>query len=56
MKALLSCTGPLTVVGVGVLTYGILSGSPLFFIQGLSLSYMGIHMSFSALESSSQEE
>lgn len=56
MKASVACSGPLTIVGVGVLTYGILSASPLFFVQGLFLSYAGLHLSLSALESPSQEE
>ncbi len=46
MNALIPCTGTFTVVGLGLLSYGIASGSFLMFAQGLYLTYMGVHMTF----------
>ncbi len=46
MNALYPCTGTFTVLGLGLLTYGITSGSFLMFAQGLYLTYMGVLLTF----------
>lgn len=56
MKVLLSCTGPLTVLGVTVLGYGIATASPLLLIQGFYLTYIGIHMTWALVETIAQED
>lgn len=46
LGALYPCTGLFTVMGVTLVTYGVSSGSILMLLQGLYLSYMGVHMTW----------
>ena len=46
LSALYPCTGLFTVMGVSLLTYGASSGSIVMLLQGLYLTYLGVHMTW----------
>lgn len=55
IQALYPCTGTFTVMGLTLLTYGVSSGSVLVVIQGLYLTYMGVHMTWNIWTSARHE-
>lgn len=55
VRALYPCTGTFAVLGLSLVTYGVSSGSVLVVLQGLYLTYMGVHMTWNIWTLARQE-
>lgn len=55
LRAFYPFTGTFTVMGLSLLTYGVSSGSLLMIAQGLYLTYMGVHITWTIWTTDRQE-